>query len=93
VPRIFVEPAAVRGGRVLIDGAAARHLSASLRARAGDTLVVVEAGRTEHGVVLDDVGRCWVGRHRLMVAEESMLWGAIFLDHLRHSEAGPAVLS
>lgn len=47
----------MRGGRVLIDGAAARHLSASLRARAGDTLVVVEAGRTEHGVVLDDVGR------------------------------------
>ena len=43
--------------------------------------------------VLDDAGRCWVGRHRLMVGEESMLWGAIFLDHLRHSEAGPAVLS
>jgi hypothetical protein len=43
--------------------------------------------------VLDDDGRCWVGRHRLMVGEESMLWGAIFLDHLRHSEAGPAVLS
>jgi hypothetical protein len=43
--------------------------------------------------VLDDAGECWVGRHRLMVGEESMLWGAIFLDHLRQPNAGPAVLS
>ena len=43
--------------------------------------------------VLDARGRCWVGRHRLMVGEESMLWGAIFLDHLRNRAAGPALLS
>jgi hypothetical protein len=43
--------------------------------------------------VLDERGRCWVGRHRLMVGEESMLWGAIFLDHLRNRAAGPALLS
>jgi hypothetical protein len=43
--------------------------------------------------VLDDAGRCWVGRHRLMIGEESMLWGAIFLDHLRNRTAGPALLS
>ena len=43
--------------------------------------------------VLDERGRCWVGRHRLMVGEESMLWGAIFLDHLRSREARPALLS
>jgi hypothetical protein len=43
--------------------------------------------------VLNDAGRCWVGRHRLMIGEESMLWGAIFLDHLRNRAAGPALLS
>ena len=43
--------------------------------------------------VLDDTGKCWVGRHRLMIGEESMLWGAIFLDHLRNRAAGPALLS
>jgi hypothetical protein len=43
--------------------------------------------------VLDDAGKCWVGRHRLMVGEEAMLWGAIFLDHLRQPNAGPAILS
>jgi hypothetical protein len=43
--------------------------------------------------VLDDKGKCWVGRHRLMVGEESMLWGAIFLDHIRGKSAEPALLS
>jgi hypothetical protein len=43
--------------------------------------------------VLNDAGKCWVGRHRLMIGEESMLWGAIFLDHLRNRAAGPALLS
>jgi hypothetical protein len=28
-----------------------------------------------------------------MIGEESMLWGAIFLDHLRNRAAGPALLS
>jgi hypothetical protein len=39
--------------------------------------------------VLGADGGCWRGRGGLMLGEESMLWGAIFLDHLR-SPAGPA---
>jgi len=43
--------------------------------------------------VLDRFGRCWRGRGGLMVGEEGMLWGAIFLDHLRSPDAQPARLA
>ncbi len=43
--------------------------------------------------VLNNLGRCWVGRARLMLGEESMLWGAIFLDLLRNPLVAPATLS
>jgi hypothetical protein len=42
--------------------------------------------------VLNNLGHCWRGRLGLMPGEESMLWGAIFLDHLRHPLAVPATL-
>ena len=43
--------------------------------------------------VLDSSGRVWAGPGRLIVGEESMLWSAIFLDHLEHPDLGPAYLS
>jgi hypothetical protein len=42
--------------------------------------------------VLNAVGHCWRGQAGLMLGEESMLWGAIFLDHLRRPQALPATL-
>ncbi|MGH7687125.1 MAG: RsmE family RNA methyltransferase [Candidatus Dormibacteria bacterium] len=56
VPRFFVDAGAVHGDVVHIGGESAIHLARSLRARAGESIVVVEAGTIEHGVVLTDVG-------------------------------------
>lgn len=56
VPRFFVDAGAVDGDVVHIGGESAAHLARSLRARAGERIVVVEAGTVEHGVVLTDVG-------------------------------------
>jgi 16S rRNA (uracil1498-N3)-methyltransferase len=55
VPRFFVEPDQVAGGRATISGTDANHLSRVLRALAGETIVIVEDGRIEHGVALDEV--------------------------------------
>ncbi len=55
VPRFFVEPDQVSGGRATLTGADANHLSRSLRALAGETIVIVENGRIEHGLELDEV--------------------------------------
>src|SRR5258706_12312270 len=51
VPRFFVPAAAVAGGRAVIEGADAAHLARSLRAAAGERIVVavLDAG-VEHGV-------------------------------------------
>jgi 16S rRNA (uracil1498-N3)-methyltransferase len=49
MPRFFLPP------RAVIEGADAAHLARSLRARPGERIVVVEAGATEHGVVLEEV--------------------------------------
>src|SRR5664280_1002267 len=43
--------------------------------------------------VLGADGGCWRGRGGLMLGEESMLWGAIFLDHLRSPVAPAARLA
>jgi hypothetical protein len=43
--------------------------------------------------VLDKDGRHYVSRTWIMIGEESMLWSAIFGDHLAHPDAGPALLS
>lgn len=55
VPRFFVEPDQVSGGRATLTGADANHLSRALRAVAGETIVIVEDGRIEHGLELDEV--------------------------------------
>ena len=55
VPRFFVEPDQVAGGRVTLTGADANHLSRALRALVGETIVIVEDGRVEHGLQLDEV--------------------------------------
>ncbi len=47
MPRIFVEPEAVREGKVRVSGPDARHLAQVLRCRVGERLTVV-AGVTEH---------------------------------------------
>jgi 16S rRNA (uracil1498-N3)-methyltransferase len=55
VPRFFVEPTQVAGGRATLTGTDANHLSRALRALVGETIVIVEDGRIEHGVELDVV--------------------------------------
>lgn len=60
MPRFFVPRDAITGGRAVIAGADAAHLARSLRARAGEEVVVVDDDAVEHGVRLDDVSaeRC-----------------------------------
>jgi 16S rRNA (uracil1498-N3)-methyltransferase len=55
VPRFFVEPDQVAGGRATLTGLDANHLSRALRAQVGETLVIVESGSIEHGLRLDEV--------------------------------------
>ena len=55
VPRFFVESDQVSGGRATLTGDDAGHLARALRALAGETIVVVESGRIEHGLQLDEV--------------------------------------
>jgi hypothetical protein len=43
--------------------------------------------------VMDHRGRNWVSPRWIMIGEESMLWSAIFLDHLEHGLSEPAYLS
>jgi 16S rRNA (uracil1498-N3)-methyltransferase len=53
--RIFIASTDVEGTELRLVGDAARHLSASLRARPGESIIVVEDTRVEHGVRLRDV--------------------------------------
>jgi hypothetical protein len=43
--------------------------------------------------VMDGRGQNWVSPRWIMIGEESMLWSAIFLDHLEAFELAPALLS
>ena len=43
--------------------------------------------------VMDGRGQNWVSPRWIMIGEESMLWSAIFLDHLEGSDLAPALLS
>ena len=43
--------------------------------------------------VMDHRGQNWVSPRWIMIGEESMLWSAIFLDHLEGSALDPALLS
>jgi 16S rRNA (uracil1498-N3)-methyltransferase len=55
VPRFFVPAAAVAGGRAAIEGDDAAHLARSLRASAGERVVVVDGAGVEHSVRIDVV--------------------------------------
>jgi 16S rRNA (uracil1498-N3)-methyltransferase len=55
MPRFFVGPEQIVDGRATLLAADSAHLSRSLRARAGETIVVVVGGVVEHGVLLEDV--------------------------------------
>ncbi len=55
MPRFFIDAGHIEHGRATLTGPDAEHLARSLRARPGETIVVVEGGGIEHGVVLDDV--------------------------------------
>ncbi|HXA28883.1 MAG TPA: RsmE family RNA methyltransferase [Candidatus Angelobacter sp.] len=55
MPRFFVPASAVGGGRASVDGDDAAHLARSLRATAGERIVVADDAGTEHGVLLDTV--------------------------------------
>ena len=43
--------------------------------------------------VMNGAGQNWVSPRWLMIGEESMLWSAIFLDHVEHAGQAPAYLS
>jgi 16S rRNA (uracil1498-N3)-methyltransferase len=53
MPRFFIASSGVHLDGVSITGADARHLTRSLRIRAGDIITVVEDFRVEHGVVVE----------------------------------------
>jgi 16S rRNA (uracil1498-N3)-methyltransferase len=55
VPRFFVDPDQVAGGRATMTGADANHLARALRALVGQTIVIVEGGSIEHGLQIDEV--------------------------------------
>lgn len=55
VPRFFIDASQVSEQRATLTGPDAEHLSRSLRARAGEVIVVVEGGAVEYGVQLDEV--------------------------------------
>jgi 16S rRNA (uracil1498-N3)-methyltransferase len=55
MPRFFVDASQIEGDRATLESADAGHLARSLRARPGETIVVIENGGIEHGVKLDDV--------------------------------------
>jgi len=55
MPRFFVDPSQIADGRATLTAADSAHLSRSLRARPGETIVVVAGGSVEHGVLLDEV--------------------------------------
>jgi len=55
MPRFFVGPDQIVDGRATLLAADSAHLSRSLRARPGETIVVVVGGTVEQGVLLEEV--------------------------------------
>jgi 16S rRNA (uracil1498-N3)-methyltransferase len=53
--RFFVSGSDVAGDEVVMAGPVANHIARSLRMRSGDTIVVVDEGGQEHGVLLRSV--------------------------------------
>ncbi|HEY4869062.1 MAG TPA: RsmE family RNA methyltransferase [Candidatus Dormibacteraeota bacterium] len=57
MPRFFISSDDVEGANVVLGPDAATHLAGSLRVRPGDEVVVVEDGRREHGIIVEEVAR------------------------------------
>jgi 16S rRNA (uracil1498-N3)-methyltransferase len=55
MPRFFVGAEQIADGRATLLAEDSAHLSRSLRARPGETIVVVAEGTVEHGVMLEEV--------------------------------------
>lgn len=55
MPRFFVDASQIVNDRATLIDADAEHLARSLRARPGETIVVVAGGAVEYGVVLNEV--------------------------------------
>ncbi|HVC04044.1 MAG TPA: RsmE family RNA methyltransferase [Candidatus Acidoferrales bacterium] len=55
MPRFFVDASQIQDARATLIDADAEHLARSLRARPGETIVVVAGDGVEHGVVLEEV--------------------------------------
>jgi 16S rRNA (uracil1498-N3)-methyltransferase len=60
VPRLFVTRDQIADGKLVIDGAAARHLAGSLRIEPGELIQVVDDAGEEHGVRVASVARARV---------------------------------
>jgi 16S rRNA (uracil1498-N3)-methyltransferase len=54
--RFFIDRTTLTPEGVVVEGPLARHIGRSLRMRPGDTIVVVDTDRREHGVLLRRVG-------------------------------------
>src|SRR3981081_3274196 len=57
MPRLFISSDDIEGATVILGPDAATHLAGSLRVRPGDEGVVVEDGRREHGIIIEEVAR------------------------------------
>ncbi len=55
MPRFFVDASQIENDRATLVDADAEHLARSLRARPGETVVIVADGTVEHGVVLQEI--------------------------------------
>jgi 16S rRNA (uracil1498-N3)-methyltransferase len=55
MPRFFVDASQIEDDHATLVDADAEHLARSLRARPGETIVIVAGGTIEHGVVLREV--------------------------------------
>jgi 16S rRNA (uracil1498-N3)-methyltransferase len=57
MPRFFISSDDIEGANVVLGPDAATHLAGALRVRPGDEVVVVEDGRREHGIIVEEVAR------------------------------------
>lgn len=55
MPRFFVDASQIENDHATLVDADAEHLARSLRARPGETVVIVADGTVEHGVVLQEI--------------------------------------
>lgn len=77
-PRFFIAPEQVRGGRITVAGEDARHITAVLRMRPGDELVLCDGQGTEYRARIATAGK------KEVVAD--------ILGTVRRERAGPRIV-